>query len=62
VSTGNFIYTTAYKDAVFLLQREKMSSQSQSQSTAEDSRFTELLKPIKDLTQNFEVGLLVIPM
>ena len=33
----------------------KMASQSQSQSHAEDSRFTELLKPIKDLTQNFEV-------
>lgn len=35
-----------------------MVSQSQSQNTStEDSRFTELLKPIKDLTQNFEVPL-----
>jgi hypothetical protein len=32
-------------------------SQSQSQNAGEDTRFTELLKPIKDLTQNFEVDL-----
>jgi len=35
-----------------------MASQSQSQdSTIEDQRFAELLKPIKDLTQNWEVPL-----
>jgi hypothetical protein len=32
-----------------------MGSQSQSQNFGEDARFVELLKPIKDLTQNFEV-------
>jgi hypothetical protein len=32
-----------------------MGSQSQSQNLGEDARFVELLKPIKDLTQNFEV-------
>ena len=35
-----------------------MASHSQSQeSTIEDQRFAELLKPIKDLTQNWEVPL-----
>ena len=33
------------------------ASQSQTQDVVGDSRFAELLKPIKDLTQNFNVGI-----
>ena len=33
-----------------------MASQSQSQDEVGDARFAELLKPIKDLTQNWNVS------
>ena len=36
------------------------ASQSQTQEVVGDSRFAELLKPIKDLTQNFNVGIVGI--
>ena len=38
-----------------------MASQTQaSQSDVDDQRFAELLKPIKDLTQNWEVSRLLV--
>ena len=33
------------------------ASQSQTQEVVDDSRFAELMKPIKDLTQNFNVSI-----